>query len=818
MNPRSQLAVAAAGVTLLSATALHSVFLDTSWIAPVVGAVLAVLVGGELGSRLGQHLVARAVWRFVGSSLATLFYVTAVWAHEGAILGFIPRGHTWHLLRVMFDKAFDEVHDLSTPAPTYRSLMLLTAVGVAAVAIAVDQLSVRAPLIGLPLLALYSVPEWLSKSGTGWIPLALGGGGYVGLLIREGRDRTSRWGRTVTGATTLGRNRSAAGAMSQAGWRIGAVALGVALVVPPLVPDFGHFNLAKGGGVSTSAVVHINLLASLSGSLKSSATIHVLTYDTTSAAGDGEYLRFGSSDSFSSDGFTRPSPVADNSADPTNTTLGLDGLAARATSTPLTTNIAITGQLGMPTLPIPIGTSELSGLQGQWAYQESAGTVFSSDLEATLNKSYTATSNPPLPGDATLEASSLKPADRAAHASDTVVPKNLPKQVAAIAAQVVKTAKATTEYEKALALQHFFIDGKFAYNLTGPPGTGYAALVAFLTTSRQGYCQQFSSAMAIMARTLGIPARVAFGFTTGTAVPGSAGTFSVTNHDAHAWPELYFNGLGWLRFEPTPRADGTVNVPLYGQASVAAIQSLGKTGASVSAGGGAPATVKGPKPFQDTDPDANRHKAATSGSHGFSLPISGHALAWVIAVLVLLLIALILPLVQSAGRRRRRVHAGDPREVALLAWRETMRDAFDLGYRADATDSPRQAARRLTGEASLSNEAAGAMDRMARAVERARYATLAGDARGLMFDAATVSGALFSSAGRRTRLRARMFPPSSGLWVGETASRGTRRLSRWGGRGMDRLVSVVNRALGRHPAPKPEPATEVRLPEPAGRV
>ena len=52
--------------------------------------------------------------------------------------------------------------------------MFLTAVGVGCVAIAVDQLSVRPPLIGLALLALYSVPEWLSKDGTGWVPLALG--------------------------------------------------------------------------------------------------------------------------------------------------------------------------------------------------------------------------------------------------------------------------------------------------------------------------------------------------------------------------------------------------------------------------------------------------------------------------------------------------------------------------------------------------------------------------------------------------------------------------------------------------------------------
>ena len=132
MNPRTQLAVAATGVTLLSTTSLHAVFVDTGLgRARSSGVVLAVLAGAEIGSRLGQHLVARPVWRFVGSALAAIFFITAVYAHEGAIFGFIPRGHTWHLLNAMRHKAFTEIHNLPTPAPTYRAIMMVTAFGVA---------------------------------------------------------------------------------------------------------------------------------------------------------------------------------------------------------------------------------------------------------------------------------------------------------------------------------------------------------------------------------------------------------------------------------------------------------------------------------------------------------------------------------------------------------------------------------------------------------------------------------------------------------------------------------------------------------------
>ena len=800
MNPRTQLAVAAAGVTLLSATALHAVFIDTAWVAPVVGAVLAVLVGGELGSRLGQHLVARTVWRFVGSSLGTLFYLTAVWAHEGAVLGFIPRGHTWHLLRVLFDRAFSEVHDSPTPAPTYKALMLLTATGVAAVAIAVDQLSVKAPLIGLPLLALYSVPEWLAKDGTGWLPLALGGGGYVGLLIREGRDRTSRWGRTVTGATALGRNRSAASAMSQAGWRIGTVALGAALVVPPLIPDVGHFNLAKGGGISNSAVLHYNLTANLFGSLRSSTVLTVYSYQTSGSTG-GEYLQMAASDNFGSNGFAEPVPVADPDINPldTSTPLPLDGVGPAATTGTINTTIAIGPHLGQQQLPIPIATTQIPGLQGQWSYEQTTSTVFSQAKDATRNQRYTTLSDVINPSPRTLQASSLTSADKDSKAADLLVPPDLPAMVAAKAKAVTKGA--TTAYEQAVALQDWFTDPKnFDYSVVAPPaGNNYSALTSFLTTDRRGFCQQFASAMAIMARTLGIPARVAFGFTPGNLRAGTTDTYDVSNQDGHAWPELYFSGLGWLRFEPTPRSDHQTTPPAYGALTVGEIKSLNRPGTTTTVSGPAhPTAIQGPRP--DPRQQANQHSGQVGkGSGGFSLPISGDALLWTIVALAILLVLASLPLLQANARRRRLRHDGDPRAIALIAWRETLRDAYDLGYFTSAADSPRETARRLAEVTLMPHSAAESLQRMARGVERARYAPLAGNPQGLLFDAATVSHAIYAVAPRRAKLRARMLPPSTTQAAAEALSRATAAVSSRVVRLTDRLVSLTNRALGRRP-------------------
>src|SRR5690606_36499419 len=81
---------------------------------------------------------------------------------------------------------------------------------------------------------------------------------------------------------------------------------------------------------------------------------------------------------------------------------------------------------------------------------------------------------------------------------------------------------------------------------------------------RRGDCEQFAASMALMARIIGIPSRVAMGYTPGSEV--RPGEWVVRSRDAHAWPELYFQGTGWVRFEPTPAGvagQGTADTPLY---------------------------------------------------------------------------------------------------------------------------------------------------------------------------------------------------------------------------------------------------------------
>jgi len=110
-------------------------------------------------------------------------------------------------------------------------------------------------------------------------------------------------------------------------------------------------------------------------------------------------------------------------------------------------------------------------------------------------------------------------------------------------------AGAPTPYDKALALQNYF--RAFVYDLNVPAGHSENAIAEFLA-SRRGYCEQFAGTYAAMARAVGLPARVAVGFTPGDVDPSDPQLYLVKGRHAHAWPEVYLSDAGWVPFEPTP--------------------------------------------------------------------------------------------------------------------------------------------------------------------------------------------------------------------------------------------------------------------------
>jgi transglutaminase-like putative cysteine protease len=124
--------------------------------------------------------------------------------------------------------------------------------------------------------------------------------------------------------------------------------------------------------------------------------------------------------------------------------------------------------------------------------------------------------------------------------------------------------RARTPYAAATALLRWFrTTGGFTYT-NSPSVFAAAPLVGFVAQTRAGYCQHFAGAMALMLRYLGIPARVAVGFSSGV-YDAAHHRWNVSDHDAHAWVEAWFRGYGWLPFDPTPQAGrperGTLSAP-----------------------------------------------------------------------------------------------------------------------------------------------------------------------------------------------------------------------------------------------------------------
>ncbi|MEQ1872092.1 MAG: DUF3488 and transglutaminase-like domain-containing protein [Ilumatobacteraceae bacterium] len=176
-----------------------------------------------------------------------------------------------------------------------------------------------------------------------------------------------------------------------------------------------------------------------------------------------------------------------------------------------------------------------------WAAQ--TGSLFLPDSELQSGDRIRVLSMVPRPSAALLRSSTVANPPGSIYLD---LPGGFP-DVAREAAESV-TRDATTAFDKMIALQNWFRT-EFDYNIDVQLGNSNDAIESFLRI-KEGFCQQFAGTFAAMARSLGIPAQVAVGYTDGTI--GTDGRYHVFGRNAHAWPEVWFDGVGWVAFEPTP--------------------------------------------------------------------------------------------------------------------------------------------------------------------------------------------------------------------------------------------------------------------------
>jgi transglutaminase-like putative cysteine protease len=449
------------------------------------------------------------------------------------------------------------------------------------------------------------------------------------------------------------------------------------------------------------------------------------------------------------------------------------GLGTDIKRTTVRTTITAADWYAQDWLPMPYPPSGVD-ISGRWRYEPVGMTLVGDHGQTTRGEKYRVTSLDVRPTAQQLADAPAPPT--ALEREYTKVPSALPKVVADTARQV--TAGASSHYEEAVKLQDYFaVSGGFTYDTQVEVGRGPNAIAAFLR-KKQGFCVHFSFAMAAMARTLGIPARVAVGFAPGT--PQADGTVSVSLKDAHAWPELYFEGVGWTRFEPTPTR-GTV--PSYTQSdspgTAVPDPALPSRNASSAPSAAASPTESCSAGLRKLGGCESPSAAAAPSGGGGGTPPWWYALIG-LAGLAVLAVPLSPMLWRSRVRSLRLGGYARTEEGAaahtLAVWQELTDSAWDAGIPPDESQTPRGTAARIVRLGRFDPAAGAAVHRVADAVEQVLYAPRPGAVAGLAEDVRGAVTALNAGLGRRGRLRARFAPRSAVrlLWAASARWAGVR--------------------------------------------
>lgn len=309
-------------------------------------------------------------------------------------------------------------------------------------------------------------------------------------------------------------------------------------------------------------------------------------------------------------------------------------------------------------------------------------------------------------------------------------------------------AGARSPYEAAIAIESWLrATGGFAYDESPPrPLGGAPPLADFALRSRRGYCQQFAGTMALMLRLLGVPARVAAGFTSGE-YDAKTRTWTVTDHNAHAWVEVWFRDYGWLSFDPTP-GRGSLSAPYTTSAiesDPAALDELARAS---------------PRVARNLDPTAG-YVAGERESERLAAPVRERRQASLLGLLALVAAALLAALwTAKAALRRSRYLTRDPRRLAAAARRELADFLADQGTAVPASASLGEL--RAVVERELGASAAG----LTAALGAARFgppAAAADAARRARRELAGVLAAARSRIGLAGRLRGFLALRSLGL-------------------------------------------------------
>ncbi len=705
------------GVTISVVLGMGRLFDGGGWAGPMLANAVAAHVVVTLLRRRGLSLIA------AGALLAVAAAVVATWAsYWHTTAAGLPTGNTWSAMQLDLEEAWLRYQDVSAPAPVARGFVLASCLALWLVAYIADWAAFRlwvpfeATLPAGTLFLFTSLTALLcTSSGRGWA-VALYATAVIGFLLVHRLARQEGSSHWVAERRTAG-TRS----LLMAGAGLGLVAVLVGVVFGPAVPGAESRGVLDPRSLrGDDARFTISPLVDIRSRLVDQAAVEVFTVQSSERA----YWRLTSLERF--DGSIWSSSGGFGTAEgelPESVETDVDRVTFEQTY-----SIKALTAIWLPAAYEPRALRS-PGVSVRY-HEDSATLIVDNDVDNSNGLGYRVSSSSPRISPEDLQSGGDVPGD----IRDTYLdlPDGFSDRVRNLAREV--TAGASTPAEQARALQDHL--RTFRYSLEVQKGHSEDALEDFLFTTRVGYCEQFAGAFAAMARSIGLPARVAVGFTPGEEVEGTPGLYSVRGEYAHAWPEVYIAGAGWVLYEPTPgrgapNAESYTGVP---EAQAAASDPGGSetpnttaTTAPIPGGTDGPGTTVDPfnpegeldtsgggASFDAEQPDPVIERYVLTPVARAAPAVGGTVLAY------LLLFPAGLLLRRAVRRRRATTAAG---KIAL-AWQEAAEGAGVAGYEERPSDTYVERATRLAG---VVPDAAPAAFTLARCLQEATFSAEGAD-------------------------------------------------------------------------------------------
>ena len=711
-------------MTAAAAVSLLRLFTDGSFLDRVLLAVVAAHALAWATRRLHVGLGGAAFLSALG-----LFVFVAYVVEPHTLTAGLPLAKTWHAISTDLSGALDKFNTAVPPTPVTRGFVLASVVAIWACAFLADTAAFRLAATFETVIPSFTVFLFGSVLAYNRNRLALSALYlasvllFVLLITVARREETANW--------LAGRKGPGSRALVARGLALGALAVLVAALIGPDLPGAGSapvFNWrAKDNGPSSRTT--ISPLVDIRTRLVDQSDNELFSVQSSSPA----YWRITALDKFdgkiwSSVGTYKP---AGGSLP--------NGVRSRAASNTVTQKFDISG-LSSIWLPAAFRPTHLDGIKNVRYDPESSSLLTDADTSNGLEYKVESA----LPQLTPQELGTAPPVlPQSIIDRYLALPAGFPSSVARLANQV--TAGATTPYGKAKALQDY-LRSNYRYDLNVPSGHGDDALQRFLFVTKRGYCEQFAGSFAAMARAINLPSRVAVGFTPGQQA--AQNLYRVLNRHAHAWPEVYLSGYGWVAFEPTPGRGAPDDQSYTG---VTPMQQEGFTPPPTVASPQTPTTI-GANGGTTPPRTATTNPFAPKSSHGTS--------GWLKALLVLGLIVLvglgILALLIGRRRQafnRRRGAASTPDARALVAWEEAEEALTLAGYPRKRAETPAEYARRVPGPATISPAPMGALAEATAAAAYSEGGVSPDEAAAALTAANQIRDQLAAQASRTERLR-----------------------------------------------------------------